>query len=230
MYRHRSRWKQVSMTLRRFALAPGTAGSRGGTDMTENLASAVSGFATNPLRGGGGGLQHGTLRERVCDALADGLTRTLTPILRRAARPGGRFPGLRFWQRHLRRWLHPFMRLFSATHLLWLGVDYYVALIRAVLDADVLNHLEFERLDALDYREWLRQADIHPEAEVSALAAMIYHAAFSYEEGEPDRPRIAAGSALRLILRARGGGAARPTTGCAAAWVKSCSCPCGRPS
>jgi uncharacterized protein with NAD-binding domain and iron-sulfur cluster len=58
---------------------------------------------------------------------------------------------------------------------------------------DAINHL--------DHREWLRENGASERAVNSAFTRVLYDIAMAYEGGDPDRPAIAAGAALRGTLR-----------------------------
>jgi uncharacterized protein with NAD-binding domain and iron-sulfur cluster len=60
----------------------------------------------------------------------------------------------------------------------------------------------FDAIDDYDSREWLRLNGASHGSIDSAFIRALYDLAFAYEGGNPDRPRIAAGSALRGALRA----------------------------
>ncbi|MGZ6972519.1 MAG: NAD(P)-binding protein [Acidimicrobiia bacterium] len=56
----------------------------------------------------------------------------------------------------------------------------------------------FGAIDHLDYREWLQSHGIDPAALDSPLLRGMYDLVFGYEDGDPERPRFAAGLGLRL--------------------------------
>ncbi|HEV8548277.1 MAG TPA: FAD-dependent oxidoreductase [Polyangiaceae bacterium] len=60
----------------------------------------------------------------------------------------------------------------------------------------------FDAIDDYDCREWLRLNGASEGAINSAFIRALYDLAFAYEEGDPARPAIAAGSALRGAFRA----------------------------
>jgi uncharacterized protein with NAD-binding domain and iron-sulfur cluster len=67
------------------------------------------------------------------------------------------------------------------------------------MNADDVLCKGFLAIDDLDFSEWLaRHGCCYPD---SALARGIYDGLFAYENGDPSRPRIAAGSALYTFLR-----------------------------
>jgi len=56
-------------------------------------------------------------------------------------------------------------------------------------------------IDDYDYREWLERHGAHPTTVNSYFGWGIYDAAFSYEDGDPEKRRVAAGAALYAVLR-----------------------------
>jgi uncharacterized protein with NAD-binding domain and iron-sulfur cluster len=60
----------------------------------------------------------------------------------------------------------------------------------------------FDAIDEYDCREWLELNGASKEAINSAFIRALYDLAFAYREGDPKRPAIAAGSALRGAFRA----------------------------
>ena len=82
------------------------------------------------------------------------------------------------------------------------------SLVRATLRGLALDVLPrgaagFEHIDAWDLRQWLRHHKASPAAVSSPLVLAFYNLAFAYPEGrrEPDRGRVAAGTALKAIIR-----------------------------
>ncbi len=60
----------------------------------------------------------------------------------------------------------------------------------------------FDAIDEFDCREWLRLNGASEAALASGYLRALYDFGFSYEDGDPGRPRIAAGQALRATMRA----------------------------
>lgn len=84
----------------------------------------------------------------------------------------------------------------------WEVVDILLALIRGVLREGVALRPEgFDALDDHDYRDWLRQHGASERSLDGAFLRGIYDLLFAYEGGNPDRPRFAAGVAVRGTLR-----------------------------
>ena len=77
-------------------------------------------------------------------------------------------------------------------------IDTLVTVVIGMSADDVLGN-GFLAIDDMDFSEWLtRHGCCYPD---SALARGIYDGLFSYENGDPALPRIAAGSALYTFLR-----------------------------
>lgn len=78
----------------------------------------------------------------------------------------------------------------------WLLVDLMVTNVKGMIkDELVFEPFDFEKIDHLDYKEWLRQHGAHPKTVESAPVNAIYDLVFARHAG------IAAGSALRGTLR-----------------------------
>src|SRR5690606_23292238 len=60
----------------------------------------------------------------------------------------------------------------------------------------------FDAIDDYDCREWLKLNGASQAAIDSAFIRALYDLAFAYEEGDPERPAIAAGAAIRGAFRA----------------------------
>jgi uncharacterized protein with NAD-binding domain and iron-sulfur cluster len=60
----------------------------------------------------------------------------------------------------------------------------------------------FDAIDDYDCREWLKMNGASEDAINSAFIRALYDLAFAYRDGDPNRPAIAAGSALRGAFRA----------------------------
>ena len=101
--------------------------------------------------------------------------------------------------------LWPIMRWLSkrsiASHRFWLGCDFFMALMRGVIDDKVYDEGGFNAIDEYDFREWLTLHGIHELTLSTPFCRTIYDAAFSYQNGDPETQRIAAGAALRAYFR-----------------------------
>jgi uncharacterized protein with NAD-binding domain and iron-sulfur cluster len=84
----------------------------------------------------------------------------------------------------------------------WEIIDLLLAFQRGVLRFNLLAEPRgFDCLNGYDTREWLRLNGASEAAVNSALMRGLYDLAMAYEDGDPDRPRMAAGLGLRACLR-----------------------------
>src|SRR6185436_7273140 len=60
----------------------------------------------------------------------------------------------------------------------------------------------FDAIDDYDCREWLQMHGASERSTHSAFVRALYDLAFGYEDGDTRRPRVAAGQALRGLVRA----------------------------
>jgi uncharacterized protein with NAD-binding domain and iron-sulfur cluster len=91
------------------------------------------------------------------------------------------------------------------THVrrLWTVVDLTLATMRGMLRAGLLTDPRgFDAIDEFECREWLVLNGATARSVDSGYLRGLYDLGFSYEDGDPARPRIAAGQALRSMLRA----------------------------
>ena len=83
----------------------------------------------------------------------------------------------------------------------WMLVDTMTSIFTGLVEDDVITH-GLDRLDHLDFRDWMR---LHGASEVTIDQApsirFIYNAGFSFRDGDHHRPDFAAGCALRGVLR-----------------------------
>jgi uncharacterized protein with NAD-binding domain and iron-sulfur cluster len=86
---------------------------------------------------------------------------------------------------------------------LWEIVDLTLAVVRGSIRFQLLTDPRgFDAIDAYDCREWLRLNGAAARSVNSAFVRALYDLAFAYEDGDCQRPRIAAGQAIRGALRA----------------------------
>lgn len=86
---------------------------------------------------------------------------------------------------------------------LWEISELILAVLRGVVRFRLLSDPRgFDAIDDYDCREWLAINGASERAINSAFVRALYDLAFAYERGDPERPRIAAGQALRGSLRA----------------------------
>lgn len=86
---------------------------------------------------------------------------------------------------------------------LWEVADLILATVRGVVRHRIAFHPQgFDALDDYDCREWLLLNGASRASVNSAFIRALYDLAFAYEDGDPHKPAIAAGSALRGAFRA----------------------------
>ena len=93
----------------------------------------------------------------------------------------------------------------DAARRTWQLVDLVVTNLRGmVLDGLLLagtSPCAYDRIDELDYREWLQRHGAAPETLDCAVVRGMYDLVFAYERGDRARPRFAAGLGLQLAAR-----------------------------
>jgi uncharacterized protein with NAD-binding domain and iron-sulfur cluster len=86
---------------------------------------------------------------------------------------------------------------------LWTIMDLTLATMRGIVRHGLATSPRgFELIDDYDCREWLLLNGATPRSVDSGYLRALYDLGFAYEDGDPDRPRLAAGQALRSMLRA----------------------------
>ena len=86
---------------------------------------------------------------------------------------------------------------------LWEVVELVLATIRGIIrDRLTIDPRGFDAIDQYDCREWLRMNGASEAAVNSAFLRALYDLAFAYEDGDVDKPGIAAGQAVRGAVRA----------------------------
>ena len=86
---------------------------------------------------------------------------------------------------------------------LWTIMDLTLATMRGILRHQLATHPRgFEVIDDYDCREWLLLNGASQQSVDSGYLRAFYDLGFAYEDGDPERPRLAAGQALRSMLRA----------------------------
>jgi uncharacterized protein with NAD-binding domain and iron-sulfur cluster len=83
---------------------------------------------------------------------------------------------------------------------LFVMIDLAAATVRGMLFDGVLLH-GLDRLDEHDFRDWLKMHGASDFAVNSAPIKAVYDLVFAYEKGDPAHPNLAAGVALRTMLR-----------------------------
>ena len=85
----------------------------------------------------------------------------------------------------------------------WEVIDLTLATLRGEVRFGLLTDPRgFDAIDEYDCREWLLLNGASPRSVDSGFLRALYDIGFSYQDGDPSRPRIAAGQALRATLRA----------------------------
>ena len=85
----------------------------------------------------------------------------------------------------------------------WTIVDVTLATLRGMVRTGVMTDPRgFDAIDQYDCREWLLLNGASEQTVASGYLRGLYDLGFSYEDGDPARPRIAAGQALRGMVRA----------------------------
>jgi uncharacterized protein with NAD-binding domain and iron-sulfur cluster len=86
---------------------------------------------------------------------------------------------------------------------LWEIVDITLAVVRGAIRFQLMTDPRgFDAVDEYECREWLCLNGASPRSVNSAATRSLYDLAFAYEDGDVNRPRIAAGAALRGSFRA----------------------------
>ncbi len=83
----------------------------------------------------------------------------------------------------------------------WQLIDLVATNLQGMLTDGLLSGSGYERIDHLDYRQWLAQHGAAPETRDSALVRGMYDLTFAYEQADKARPRFAAGLGLQLAAR-----------------------------
>lgn len=83
----------------------------------------------------------------------------------------------------------------------WHLVDLVVTNLQGMSADGLLSGSGYERIDHLDYREWLASHGASAETVDSPIVRGMYDLTFAYEGGDRSRPRFSAGLGLQLALR-----------------------------
>jgi uncharacterized protein with NAD-binding domain and iron-sulfur cluster len=90
-----------------------------------------------------------------------------------------------------------------ATRRVWQVIDLTLATLRGEIRFGILTDPRgFDAIDEYDCREWLLLNGAAQSSVDSGFVRGLYDLGFSYEEGDPARPRISAGQSLRAMVRA----------------------------
>lgn len=86
---------------------------------------------------------------------------------------------------------------------LWTIIDLTTSSMRGIVRHGLLTDPNgCEAIDEYDCREWLLHNGASRQSVHSAFVKGLYDLVFAYENGDPERPRMAAGQALRSMIRA----------------------------
>jgi len=95
------------------------------------------------------------------------------------------------------------LRQEPAVRRIWQVIDLTLATMRGVIRAGIITDPRgFDAIDEYDCREWLRLNGAAESSLESGWLRALYDFGFSYEDGDPQRPRIAASQGLRAMVRA----------------------------
>jgi uncharacterized protein with NAD-binding domain and iron-sulfur cluster len=83
----------------------------------------------------------------------------------------------------------------------WQLVDLIVTNVQGMAADGLLSGIGYERIDHLDYRDWLTRHGAARETIDSPIVRGMYDLTFAYEGGDRARPRFAAGLGLQLASR-----------------------------
>jgi uncharacterized protein with NAD-binding domain and iron-sulfur cluster len=83
----------------------------------------------------------------------------------------------------------------------WMLVDLAATNVLGMAADGLLTGGAYDRIDHLDYREWLARHGAAPETLASPIVRGMYDLVFAYEDGDKSRPRFAAGLGLQLAAR-----------------------------
>ena len=99
--------------------------------------------------------------------------------------------------------LHALVTADDESRRLWTIMDLTLATMRGIVRHNLMTHPRgFEVIDDYDCREWLLLNGASQQSVDSGYLRALYDLGFAYEDGDPTRPRLAAGQALRSMLRA----------------------------
>jgi uncharacterized protein with NAD-binding domain and iron-sulfur cluster len=101
-----------------------------------------------------------------------------------------------------RRQLAVFTEADDEARRLWEIIDMVLATMQGIIRFGLLTDPRgLDAIDDYDWRDWLRLNGASDAALNSAFVRGIYALTFAYEDGDFDRPRLAAGAALRGTFR-----------------------------
>lgn len=131
--------------------------------------------------------------DRALDSRRRGRFKSTALPFRRLAQ---RLKVLRWWSgRKLQR-----VSTQSDDHTFYVLMNLAFAMMVGMIEDRVISR-GFDEIDCHDLREWLRHHGAQPAALESATVNAAYSYVFAFENGDYDKPRLAAGVALRLMMR-----------------------------
>ncbi len=84
----------------------------------------------------------------------------------------------------------------------WYVVDLMVAIVRGLIEDDVIGAGSFDVVNGVDFRDWLMSHGARRESvDCALIRTVIYDLAFAYRGGDPQKPAAEAGTALRGLMR-----------------------------
>ncbi len=102
-----------------------------------------------------------------------------------------------------RRRYDEFVRYHDSARRAYYVVDLLLAVVRGAIEDDVVEHDSFDAIEDVDLRDWLLAHGAARESiDCGLIRGIVYDLGFAYEDGDPQRPSCAAGTALRGLLRA----------------------------
>ncbi|MCP3979420.1 MAG: NAD(P)-binding protein [bacterium] len=106
----------------------------------------------------------------------------------------------------VRDWVHRLENKSGELSVFFALVDMTLAIFRGLMSAGFPKMNEFSELwDDVDLRVWLKSHGAHKLSLESGVLRSFYELGFAYEDGDPKKPAVAAGSGLRAVLRMAGG-------------------------
>ena len=101
------------------------------------------------------------------------------------------------------RLLHDLARGDAELRRMWGVLDLLLAVVRGVIRFGLITDPRgFDAIDDYDFRDWLELNGASRDTlESDFVRGVCYDRMFAYEDGDPARPRMSAGQALRDILR-----------------------------
>ncbi|MEP7123111.1 MAG: NAD(P)-binding protein [Byssovorax sp.] len=142
-----------------------------------------------------------TLADRARDVLIEPTLGALSFALHFPTGAGRRLLGpLRALRARLQEALAARFEKSDAARRLWVGFDLFQTVAIGMVTDGVLTQ-GFDVIDDVDLRDWLRRHGAGESTLRSGLVRPLYDFVFAYVDGDPERPRIGAGTATRVLLR-----------------------------